>query len=493
MGWYGQSEPTPTVPTPAAPVNTPGITAKEAVVLKNPDQELTKRKYVINTVNNQTAVNMERLPDVIADLKGFAEGSPVKVTYYKENYSETDVKGKPDDNEGGLHGVHKSVLKIHGMELRLTSSLEYEHDTTENATKLSGEAFTYPGFIPENGDMFIYEISVGKFGLFNVNEIPTPMSIHGSTYYKIRFSLIEYMSPEREAEINKGVVDEAWFDKTRFLAEPGALLRHDEYVEMKFLTKQRMKMIHYHRSKFLDETLMYSYIRPDGVYDPYVVDFLLRTLDFGECGSLATQLYDLAPLKSMSVWSALIDENIPLEGVPLTTILDVYRLGSKSVMTNSLINRQYIYFKKSDKSLQDYFDELIGDDDDDGEEGVIPPDPSIPDVPDTTDADCLIGDLLLHIHDHYAECPTKDCFLPKAESSIDSGGGMSMVLIGDNGHTELMTKFLLKREIDVNLLHDCIKNIWKASDMEQFYKLPIYMFLADRALKYIHNGAGIWD
>lgn len=486
MGFYPDNK--ATAETPAVPVDTPGIKVDGATVRK-PDENLTERKYVVNSVNNQTAVNTERLGTVVADLKGFAEGTPKEVTYYKEHYSETDIKGKRDDPDDTLNNAHKSILKIYGFEIRFTTSLQYEHNTSEQTNKLTGEGYTYPGFQPEQGDQFVLYMGDGRYGLFQIIEMPTRMSIRASTYFKIVFALVSYMSEEEKLEKEEKVVDAAWFDKQRFLNEPGALLYHDEYVEMRFLEKQRSKMIHYYSSRFLDQKVMYSYMRPDGIYDPYVTDFLLKTLDLTEVGSLATQLYCNAPLLDMSVWAALIDRMIPLEGVPITSVIDTYYLGSKCTLANSLINRKYLYWQEGTVSLQDLFDAENEPDPPSGE-GIIPPDPSIVIPEESESYDKLLGDTLLHLHPHYLECP-----LVNGEGSQDGvdSGGFALIFEGSDEHVKLIKGFLKTREIDLSLLHKCIEQVWKLPKLQQFYKMAMYIFLAREALAYVHASAGIYD
>ena len=161
----------------------PSVKPAEEQVLHNADETLQKKDYVADTFHNRVAVNTRRFVDVVADLKGYADGSPIKVIYYKEHYSETDFHGRHHTEEH-LHNVHKSVLKIIDFEIRMTGSLQYNHDQDENISKLEGEAFTYPGFEPEKGDKLIIDIGDGRYGAFEVNKPPVRTSIRASTYFK---------------------------------------------------------------------------------------------------------------------------------------------------------------------------------------------------------------------------------------------------------------------------------------------------------------------
>lgn len=580
--------------------NNPGFVLKEEKTVKAPDELLTDKKFVINTQNNNTGVNMGRLRTVVNDLLGFAEGSVTKVTYYRDHYDETDTKGRQAEPDLERHNVHSSLLKINGFEMRMTGPLNYEHDADEGLSKLNGEAFTYPGFEPHEGDRFIVEVDTGKYALMHINALPVRTSIRSNTYFKVQFTMEEFLSEEGFAKLNSHVTDEAWFDKKRFLNESGALLMHDEYVEMKYLNAQVSKMLRFYRAKFLDETLMYSFMRPDGIYDPYVTDFLTKTLDYHETGHMAVQLFEQAPFIGTSIWTALMDQNTPYEAVPTSSDITTYKLGSKSVLANSLLNKRYVFFLKS-SSLQDYLDALdkadamyklqrypedfpitsttyeltkdlffnrwkvyyklvdneyvevgpqeaspnapitpntyyeavytygfkpdtvyytrgssgytpieitegmvpdpkvsyylfVGEGGSGAsQEGTIPADPNVV-IPGegSEDEEKTLGDLLLHLHPHYTECPLM--------SSGESGGTggttgplTGLFFDGALDHTDLLRLFFKTREVDLTKLHACIEAVWKLDPLQQFYKMPIYVWLAKTALRAIHAEEGIFD
>ena len=111
MGFGIKPDNKPSASIPPISNITPAVVPAKEVILGDPDQRLAQRKYVANTFHNRTSVNVKRFEQVVSDLKGFAEGSPVKVIYYKEHYSETDLHGRHGTEES-LHTVHKSVLKI---------------------------------------------------------------------------------------------------------------------------------------------------------------------------------------------------------------------------------------------------------------------------------------------------------------------------------------------------------------------------------------------
>ena len=107
-----------------------------------------------------------------------------------------------------------------------------------------------------------------------------------------------------------------------------------------------------------------------------------------------------------------------------------------------------------------------------------------------------MGDILLHIHPHFRECVLTccgDCCCCGDTVTDDSNAALAAILDGDDAWKTLVRGFLRYRKINVDFLKTCIKNVYKLSAAEQFYKMPILIFLARTAVRYIHNSVGIYE
>lgn len=452
-------------------------------VLPQPDDMYAKRTYVKSTFNNQQAINVDRRASIVQYMKGFAEGSPLVVTYYKDQNPETDIGGKNKISEFDMNDVHYSYLRIHGFEVRLTSALSYEHDRENGQeSRLTGEAICYPGFRPEQGDRFTMEVDTGVIGLMTIDEIPERTAIRSSTYFRIHFWMTNIMTDEMQEALDKRVRDEAWFDKKRFLNEPGALLLHDEAVELRFLHKSYYQMTSYYMSKFYERKIYRSIMRPDGIYDPYMVDFIHQIVDYRNMGGLPIQFMEDAPYMDVNIWRAFIKETIPLQAVPTEITVKTLTVGSTYTRLNALLNKQYTEFIDS-PSLYDICSSDDGDDNE-GDGGDILD-------TETNPSNDMIGDLLIHLHPHYHEC----LFFNTSAFSDGAGsaGGFSFIFSGSTEHEELVKTFLTERAINLKALHKCIEEVYNLPPMEQFYKMPLYMFLAMKAVEYIRKEQGIYE
>lgn len=464
----------------------------EKVLEPSFDQNLSHKDYIDDVVHNVTAVNSGRRADIIKDMLGYAEGSPVIVTYYAKTDPESDVKGTHNNIDLKKHDVHKNRLKIHQFEMRLLSSLQYEHDAENNVNAVSGEAVVYPGFNPNKGDQFVMEIARGKWAMMGVDQIPQRTSIKSGTCYKIHFSANRWMNAEIDEELESHVITEAWFDKQRYLNEPGALLYHNEFVAMKFLDLHSAKLLQYYNNKFIERKIMHTYIRPsDGVYDPYVTDFMFQITDYNETGIVVDQLIREAPCLEVSFWRALLNQTIPLEVVPTSSVIVKRRLGSKTVVANALINKMYLAWEEGSKSLAEFFEEEDSTADGDETAGDV----TVDDFADP-DKDRIIGDLLLHIHPHYRECILTCCGNCTAcgdQTCDDTNTALAYLLDGSDDYKKLIRDFLKHRKVNLEALMACIKNVYKLPVLQQFYKMPVLIFLARTAIRYIHNNAGIYE
>jgi hypothetical protein len=251
------------------------------------------------------------------------------------------------------------------------------------------------------------------------------------------------MNAEIDEELESHVITEAWFDKQRYLNEPGALLYHNEFVAMKFLDLHSAKLLQYYNNKFIERKIMHTYIRPsDGVYDPYVTDFMFQITDYNETGIVVDQLIREAPCLEVSFWRALLNQTIPLEVVPTSSVIVKRRLGSKTVVANALINKMYLAWEEGSKSLAEFFEEEDSSADRDETTGDV----TVEDFADP-DKDRIIGDLLLHIHPHYRECILTCCGNCTAcgdQTCDDTNTALAYLLDGSDDYKKLIRDFFYK-------------------------------------------------
>ena len=234
-------------------------------VRATPEKRILDRQWTKDTFTNQNALNTDRQSRVIEMLKGFTEGSPIIVTYFHQMSGQTDSKYNNMDVSAALDTTHNCLLQINNFEMQLKAGMSFDYSTSEQGvqSQVTGEAVTYPGFNPFVGDLFVYEIEPGKLGLFKVDEPPTRLTIKTGTSYNISFTLIAYLDEKTIDHLKKSVREVRWFNKQKFLSNDAALLKADEVLILEDINKLFPILHQFYQETFFDKSTFRSWVRPD--------------------------------------------------------------------------------------------------------------------------------------------------------------------------------------------------------------------------------------
>lgn len=273
----------------------------------------------------------------------FPEGSPIIVTYYHQNFSEIDVKTMPTDISPMAHPVHKDFTKILNFEMRLLEPLSPSFVEEDNSFDITGEAITYPGFIPHIGDEFFLDMGDGKIGEFKVNNV-TPTSYRQGKYHKVNFEILNYVTAQIVERLDAGSRDTVYFDKNVYVGEGDyVFLKATSYVQLQELKKRHKELIQFYMNKFYSEAWE-SFLRPDGIYDPYVVEFLRQRLSIRDSKRRPSQLYTRLTDYHKSIWYLFTDSEYTqsLDGIGSIAYVNYLQADALSTDLNALINRYFI-------------------------------------------------------------------------------------------------------------------------------------------------------
>jgi len=227
---------------------------------------------VENTFINRTAVNSDLYRDKMSLVAGFPEGRILKVTYFSKNHAVTDIQSDVVDlSQRTKDDVHKTWTEIRNFELRINNELSFEYDQDNTSVRVASEGILPPRFVPKIGDIFLYELRNGKIGQFYVDNI-NRLALGQDTYHTITFSLQNYLDVTQRDDLEKNVTQVRYFDKVKYLVGDSSLLTSEGYIQQKDLRALRSEIIEDYFARFWDTTCG-SFIRPDGLYDPYVVEY----------------------------------------------------------------------------------------------------------------------------------------------------------------------------------------------------------------------------
>ncbi len=298
----------------------------------------------------------EELAEAISDaLATTVQGSSIFVTYFHQVTNNVDDRSHQADNVIEYDTVHHAYFKILHFEMKVQGSFEFNFDQEPATSSWEGKAYTYPYFKPQVGDYFLYEVEEGVMGLFKVNSVRR-LSIRKATWSEISFELVKLPVTDDD-EVMKNVlesVSETYvFDTEAFLASNGALLTTDEAETINTLMSLRTNLIRYYYSKFYDYDYHHTFIRPDGIYDPYMIEFWYRLEEPCKGAVIPARLINKPYNFNRSIWWRFLYPDYKIRDTTIQTYcIDTWRCRVWETTINSLINKKYILIHEAnDKKL----------------------------------------------------------------------------------------------------------------------------------------------
>lgn len=274
------------------------------------DGLLTNEKIVKDTLTNQTAWNVDRWADSICELFGYTDGFGIAVTYFNQDLDDSNARNNPTDVSTGTdHVIHKNLIKIYNLELRFINGIDYQYDKDENIMTATASCYTPPGFYVYKGDLFYLLLQDGKWGVFAVREIER-LAISQATFFKCDVELVQFLTVQYQEYIEQSVIDTRFFDKQKYLLNNMTLLTTKSWKQLVDIKQLKRELINRYIDLFYNEECS-SFIRNDGIYDPYVVEFWHKKVSTADHLIRPMQLVPELNDYQKSVWSCFTDKNYP--------------------------------------------------------------------------------------------------------------------------------------------------------------------------------------
>lgn len=274
---------------------------------------ISDEHVVKNTFINKTAVNTDIYSDNMSLIAGFPEGRVLTVTYFSKNHLPTDIQSTVVDVDtaaGTKNDVHVSWTQIRNFEIRARNELSFSYEADTNSTDFKGEGIVFPRFVPQIGDMFIYEVRNGKYGVFFISAIDR-LALGQDTYHSIQFTMQGYLDADYKDKLAKQTSQVLYFDKTKYIAGNTAMLTSEGYANKKDLQHLRSEIIEDYMERFYSEKFS-TFIRPDEIYDPYIVEYWNTKVGIRETMRhiRPTQILISVSNFKKTIWSALTNHPI---------------------------------------------------------------------------------------------------------------------------------------------------------------------------------------
>lgn len=321
----------------------------------------TNKATVKDTFINRTSISPHRYSEIYGSLLGSPRGHEIEVDYFHRNESIINNQTSEVDYSIYRHSIHTNFTKIIGFKFRLEQEFDISYDEEQTIMTISGTAKTFPGFNPHIGDLFLYILPDSQLGIFIVENIER-LTIQQTTGHRINFRLVEYGDHDlgNLEKIESSVSETFYFDKQKYLNKNFTLLTDDTYTQLKKLRQYRPKIVEYLFKKHFSNELN-SIVRHDGIYDPYVVEFIQAKVSFFDVDKTPVQIYPEVTDYQSSLWFLLTgatDSDIESLEYTYYSIKDIGEIWD--VNFTGILNRKMIHLDDS-KSINHKHNLLILD------------------------------------------------------------------------------------------------------------------------------------
>lgn len=351
IGSQGNLQP-PNTNDPEHCFELPVVDKKEVVrgsvqLLNSPQQMLDLSKHISRSVTNMgiDPSNSDRINALMA----YVEGSVITTTFYTQLAADTWGRSASNSFSESLDSVHQKYRKIHNFQMKLTGDVDYSYDNRETKSMVRGTAVLYPYLCPYQGDMFIYEASTTKYGLYKITAPPTRLSIESSTCHTIQFSLVTWVDDTLLQKLEACVVDEAYFELTSYLNTKGAFLTADTQKMLADARKAVDTLSNYYMDQYFEKYIYQTFIENACLYDPYIVEFNRRVFDPSSFPMRPRQYVPNPKHWQVCFWNRLLDPDYVPESIMITMALRLhYGVTYRDVDVNPIINSCFIQLQDRD-------------------------------------------------------------------------------------------------------------------------------------------------
>lgn len=380
--------------------------------------------FISDSNLNKFAIDTTQYVDVTKSLVGFMKGKRVLVTYYRLLNREginnrTNIADLPTER----NVLHSEYQKIINLEITLPKAFEFTANNAQANMSIKGEAQFYPNMNPNIADIFLMGTGDGRIGFCRITSV-TPMSWRTDRTYIVDFLIQEFVTPEISAVLEAAVTTTSVFSKENYLGGTAALLSEQTYLQLIKIKELRSNLCRLYHQKFFDKNLC-SYLSPEGFYDPWVVQFMANKITMDDIPIRPKNLLGQKPeIYNKTLWGRLEDRfNNNLYFIsPRVVVVGSYEQTRMGAFVTELFGKQVLY---------------------------------------PTDDDTL-GDPYIYTTAFYSgtnvNMTPEELRVYKAITLRDAG--------------DLTT-----------LIVDYLDLVFTLNDIEQFYKIPLYIHLIDMSLQ----------
>lgn len=292
-------------------------------------------------------VDSKKVP--IDSMIVYMEGMVWKCDYYSQVL---DQDQEISDFNPSQTSPYQQYQVLRNYELKLQGDISRSFDQAQNRATVTGTAITYPGLIPNKGDVIIADIGDGRAGRFTVTST-NQKTIFSNSVYEIDFELAGFMNATIEKEIDKRVVRTSYFDKDFLTYGQNPVLIPEDYkIQLDLKDK-----IHDTLGAWLGEfynheirTIGVPYSPGTYVFDPFVTSLITRVFTVQDnplIGNISMYNCDeFAMANYVDIWDSILEG----EAYMLDMSFKRYQLVNTNNFEHNLMLRN-IKFSKIDYTV----------------------------------------------------------------------------------------------------------------------------------------------
>lgn len=303
--------------------------------------------FVTDSNLNKYAIDPTQYPETNKMLVGFIKGKRINVTYYRLlRQGGSNLRNNIADYSATRDALNTEYQKIINLEITLVKGFEFTANNSSVSASISGQAMFYPNMNPNIGDIFVTGTGDGRIGIFRISSI-TPMSWRTDRIYTVNFILNSFADPSDITALEGSVTITSVFSKENYLGGTAALLSEQTYIQLLQIKETRSNLCRYYHQKFFD-TDACTFIRPDGLYDPWVVMFMANKITMNDVNVRAKNLLGNSghaqKAYNQTIWARLNDRfNNTLQGLAPYVDTVGYRETRLGVFVTELVGRSIVF------------------------------------------------------------------------------------------------------------------------------------------------------
>lgn len=403
--------------------------------LLDPVGDLNNKDFVKDPHLQGLAISTENYPQSYNQLQAYMQGHQMTCIYFSRWNTNDTARSNQVDSVYLKNIIHSAWLRINGYVINLTAPFTFNAESEQAEVTISFVGRTYPSTVdPKVGDYIVTAIGDGKEGLFVVSTV-TRQSWRTDSAWEIGAYFVKTLDKEHWDVLNGATVQVKEFSLLNYATGNKALLSSEEAGAQKSLAAMRDQLANRYFRLFYSRQLD-TLMRPDGYYDPYVVRFVNDQTDINVTHYRARQLlYEVEQSYWKTIYARLETNDSRDTDLLYPDIIPEYRNNvTTDAYVTALTGRGYL--------TMDYYNG-------DPKEGGVPYEWRLPYV-------CSRNFYMGYIE-----------LMPEWEQF-------------------LFTALRTNQVTDFKTLQTVYLQGWQQlSPMEQFYRIPIYIWLIDKCLSSI--------